>query len=208
MPTVNKAALLAEAFTLGYDNDLFVQINKIPFARELVTAYIGPFPAVMLNPILVVYMRTICALDPFNCGKITGFGFTGGPQEPLVSWLDDPPTKNGSCSFTRPILIVVLTIIYTIQQQQKQEYLSSLLDLISSHEAAHLLQSAALGVTLRFDYGNLTQNIKAYGQATPPRYDLSKVTNRNLHFFVGVNDTIVTPADVDKTVGNLTGKLI
>lgn len=49
----------------------------------------------------------------------------------------------------------------------------------------------------KFDYGS-TENMKVYGQTTPPSYDVTKINNSNIILYTGLNDRLADPTDVDK----------
>lgn len=59
----------------------------------------------------------------------------------------------------------------------------------------------------KYDYG-LTENVKVYGQQRPPEYDLSKVTNRYLVVFHGLNDILGDSQDIDRLKAVLTVPLM
>jgi pimeloyl-ACP methyl ester carboxylesterase len=93
------------------------------------------------------------------------------------------------------------------QEPVKPQLLGSLLFAASSHELAQLGQPVRYPnhTMHRFDYRE--RNQAAYGQPTPPAYDLSVLRNFNsISFYIGVNDALVTPADVQQTRKQLRGK--
>ena len=45
----------------------------------------------------------------------------------------------------------------------------------STRTVIHFAQEVRSGKFAKYDHGTATANLKAYGQATPPEYDLAKV---------------------------------
>lgn len=58
-----------------------------------------------------------------------------------------------------------------------------------------------------FDFRDDEKNERLYGVAEPPVYDISKIIAKNLSFWYGNKDTIVTPKDVEVTISRLKGEL-
>lgn len=86
------------------------------------------------------------------------------------------------------------------------EFLNTLNYPAATHEWEQFIQAARSGGLIRkFDFGS-EGNLAAYGQSEPPVYDASRITLRNISFYVGTNDTLVTPADVIKTTQQLSGE--
>ena len=66
------------------------------------------------------------------------------------------------------------------------------LSVISIRCLRHYIQMVYKRRFCAFDHG-MAENMRRYGQATPPDYDLSKVTAPTAIFW-GQNDWLVTPA--------------
>jgi len=54
-----------------------------------------------------------------------------------------------------------------------------------------------------YDFGNEIANMKAYGQKTPPLYDLANYAGPPIAFFSGSNDWLADPMDVARLVSEL-----
>ena len=67
-----------------------------------------------------------------------------------------------------------------------------------------MCQILRTGKLTYFDWDSKERNIRAYGQPTPPIYDLSKIRLPNMIFFGGSTDLLVTIKDVEATVAQLT----
>ncbi|XP_054157364.1 gastric triacylglycerol lipase-like [Oppia nitens] len=68
---------------------------------------------------------------------------------------------------------------------------------------AHLAQRVNNKNFAYYDYG-ISENQKLYRQPTPPVYNLSQITSRNMILITGVNDYLADPTDVDLLRGQLT----
>lgn len=68
-------------------------------------------------------------------------------------------------------------------------------DVASSHEVAHLLQSIAKTRMHRFDYDSKALNIEHYGTPEPPSYNASEILFDRLSIWQGNTDALVTIAD-------------
>lgn len=80
---------------------------------------------------------------------------------------------------------------------------------VSAHELASLTQSIEKGFMHFFDFENPILNLRVYGQARPPIYDVSRIRGpTKLAFWIGNTDNLVTKTDVDAILRRLTGKQI
>lgn len=82
-------------------------------------------------------------------------------------------------------------------------FYGSVLETVSSHEVASLAQSALMGRLYHFDHGNKSRNMVAYGQPTPPPYDVKKITLRNMEVWAGGTDILTSIAGAKKLVKDL-----
>jgi hypothetical protein len=69
---------------------------------------------------------------------------------------------------------------------------------------AHLAQRVDLKNFAFYNYGKL-KNSKVYGRSTPPNYNLSAITSKNIILISGVNDFLADPTDMDKLRSQLKG---
>ena len=84
--------------------------------------------------------------------------------------------------------------------------LSHVPDILSCREVTQLAQRAESGTFEKWDY-HLT-NLIHYGTLTPPKYDISKITNPYIVLMIGENDNLGDPRDVDIMRKQLKGKYI
>lgn len=89
------------------------------------------------------------------------------------------------------------------QTELRAGFYGSVLETVSSHEIASLAQSAIMGRLYHFDYGKKSLNMAAYGQPTPPPYDISKITLRNIEVWAGNTDHVTSIAGAKKLVKDL-----
>lgn len=60
----------------------------------------------------------------------------------------------------------------------------------------------------RYDYGSKKKNMRAYGNETPPYYYMENITHKELYFFGGNTDLLVTPKNVDLMLSHLKCKYL
>lgn len=82
----------------------------------------------------------------------------------------------------------------------------SLFDTYSSRQILHYAQSILKGKTHHFDYDSDRQNLIAYNQTKPPIYDVSKITNTRMSFYIGNHDGQVLMEAVQAIIDDLTVK--
>jgi len=58
----------------------------------------------------------------------------------------------------------------------------------------HIRQLVSTGEFKKYDYGNI-ENLRVYGQETPPYYDLSNISGFDIQLIAGETDQIDTPVD-------------
>jgi pimeloyl-ACP methyl ester carboxylesterase len=106
----------------------------------------------------------------------------------------------GFCKILPPACNNVLAALMgpsdQINQTRLPFYLSYEPNPTSVRNMIHWSQSAAKNTFRMYDWG-VQGNLKEYGQATPPDYDLSKMPpSLPVALFTGSNDYLATPADV------------
>lgn len=85
-------------------------------------------------------------------------------------------------------------MLHNFQWVQKGHYVGVLPETITFRTAAQFAASLKDGVMKHFDHGSSRKNQLAYGQPTPPVYDVTRITSRGLAIVGANNDTLV-PAD-------------
>lgn len=78
---------------------------------------------------------------------------------------------------------------------------------VFAHIGQRRLLAGKSNLLPKYDYGSV-ENMKIYSQAVPPAYDLSKVTNRYLIVFHGLNDILADAQDIDRLRSVLTVPLM
>lgn len=76
----------------------------------------------------------------------------------------------------------------------------------SSRTLAQRLQSAVKGAMHHYDYYDPDQNLQAYGQRSPPLYNVSQIQSKLMYIWRGKSDQILSKDDVLVTLRKLTGK--
>nr|XP_039250443.1 gastric triacylglycerol lipase-like [Styela clava] len=64
----------------------------------------------------------------------------------------------------------------------------------SLHNFIHMSQLVSSGRTQKWDFGSVAENMKAYGQESPPEYDVSKISTP-VALFLGSRDDLADPRD-------------
>lgn len=113
--------------------------------------------------------------------------------------------SNSSLLPLSPLRIRWANRIIPINEQKKFEFLS-MFEVAGNLEMAHLLQFPASFQSRKFNYKTRQENINAYGQETPPIYNLSSITQPGIHLYAGNSDRFVSVEDVKITSSQLTGK--
>ncbi|XP_077228096.1 triacylglycerol lipase 2-like [Tasmannia lanceolata] len=74
----------------------------------------------------------------------------------------------------------------------------------STKTMVHLAQTVRDGIISKFDYGNVDENVRYYGQSKPPLYNMSNIPN-NLPLFLsyGGQDALSDVRDVELLLDNL-----
>jgi len=62
---------------------------------------------------------------------------------------------------------------------------------------AHWAQGVRTDTYQMYDYGSASENILHYNQSTPPVYDITKMPPMNMALFIGGEDYLADPTDVD-----------
>lgn len=86
---------------------------------------------------------------------------------------------------------------------QRPGYIGALLDATSSHEFAHFLEISLTKKTHFYDYLDADRNMRAYGQASPPLYNVSKVVSQPIAIWFGNADNLVPAVGVRDLIDDL-----
>jgi len=59
-----------------------------------------------------------------------------------------------------------------------------------------------------YDYGSAAANERAYGQPSPPIYDVGRITSRSISLWRGLKDNLASPTDVELLKADFRGVFI
>ncbi|CAB3259881.1 unnamed protein product [Arctia plantaginis] len=101
-------------------------------------------------------------------------------------------------------------ILFLIGGWDEAQHNATIMPVITGHvpagssirQLAHYGQSISGKEFLRYNQGNIVENLKAYGSFSPPAYDLSKIT-APVYLHYGDNDPLAAVADVQRLFGEL-----
>uniref|UniRef100_T1KPH7 Partial AB-hydrolase lipase domain-containing protein n=1 Tax=Tetranychus urticae TaxID=32264 RepID=T1KPH7_TETUR len=124
-----------------------------------------------------------------------------GPVPPLLAETNAGLTAFCTVEINKPLCIAVYNYLFgpdrAMIDRKRFQVLTSQIDLISSKDALHNLQSMHFNQTRKYDYGR-KKNQEMYGSDDPPKYPFENIPTYNLVLISGLNDYLASQIDVQK----------